>query len=226
MAKIRIKDIINNVKKYSLSGDELSKLLGCPVVGYLQLPSYESLDQVFQDNKCNSVILFFPVASESVGHWTLLTKEKDHIEYFDPYGYPPDYVPVHYPKMYHRFYDSARPLRASEVKSFNTKLKKIMPIPNWRLPFTRLIRAYAIDGNGEFQWSMYELQKRSDPSLATCGHWLIVRRLFKNITSLHGFQGMFAKKNYSLTRDELVSALTTFTTLFGPSGLKDDLSEN
>lgn len=76
---------------YSLSDDDLRKLLGSgiKITTYPSLSSVHSIDELF-DRKGRAII-FYPQTDEQTGHWTCMLKRGRTIEFFDPYGDPPDY---------------------------------------------------------------------------------------------------------------------------------------
>ena len=76
--------------EYSLSDDDIKRLLG----GNIKITSYPDLDKVDHLNDIfdsrGRAILFFPQESEQSGHWTALIRDGRQIEFFDPYGEPPE----------------------------------------------------------------------------------------------------------------------------------------
>lgn len=73
---------------YALSDADIRKILGddIPIMTYQDLKGHSSLPF---DRK-GRLILLFPNASPTEGHWCCLLKRRNEIEFFDPYGDPPE----------------------------------------------------------------------------------------------------------------------------------------
>jgi hypothetical protein len=81
---------MDEAEAYSLSDTDIRKLLG----GSIKITTYPDLDKVHRiddlfDNH-GRAILFVPQQNEQQGHWTCLIKRGREIEFFDPYGEPPE----------------------------------------------------------------------------------------------------------------------------------------
>jgi hypothetical protein len=81
---------MNQAEQYTLSDDDIRQLLG----GQIKITPYPDLAQVRHiselfDGRGRSII-FFPQDSLQSGHWTAMIKNGREIEFFDPYGEPPD----------------------------------------------------------------------------------------------------------------------------------------
>ena len=76
---------------YSLSDTDIRTLLGDGI----KITTYPDLDKVSHINELfdrkGRAIIFFPQTNEQTGHWTCMLKRGRTIEFFDPYGEPPDY---------------------------------------------------------------------------------------------------------------------------------------
>jgi hypothetical protein len=77
-------------KEYALSDDDIKKLLGSgiKITTYPDLEKVGHIDELF--DKYGRAILFVPQQNEQQGHWTCLIKKGKTIEFFDPYGEPPE----------------------------------------------------------------------------------------------------------------------------------------
>ena len=77
-------------KDYPLSDSDIRKILGrdIKIHTYPQLGEMNSIDEMF-DRKGRAILLFLTTGPQS-GHWLCLIRRKDSIEFFDPYGEPPD----------------------------------------------------------------------------------------------------------------------------------------
>lgn len=75
---------------YALSDSDIRTLLGSgtKITTYPELEGVRSIDELF-DRK-GRAILFVPQTDETTGHWTCLIKRGRTIEFFDPYGEPPE----------------------------------------------------------------------------------------------------------------------------------------
>jgi hypothetical protein len=81
---------MEQAKGYALSDDDIRKLLGSgiKITTYPDLEKVSNIDQLF--DKWGRAILFVPQQNEQQGHWTCLIKKGKVIEFFDPYGEPPE----------------------------------------------------------------------------------------------------------------------------------------
>ena len=79
-----------DVKKSALNGLQIRALNpDAKVLKYTELYDYKSIEDLFKDTR--KVIILYLMFSESAGHWTTLFLNQDGINFFDPYGVPPDY---------------------------------------------------------------------------------------------------------------------------------------
>lgn len=81
---------MDQAKSYALSDDDIRKLLGSgiKITSYPDLEKVNHIDELF--DKMNRAILFVPQQNEQQGHWCCLIKRGKTIEFFDPYGEPPE----------------------------------------------------------------------------------------------------------------------------------------
>jgi hypothetical protein len=75
---------------YSLSDDDIRGLLGgnIEITPYQKIKEVQNINELFDSR--GRAIIFYPQQSENVGHWTCMIKDGRQIEFFDPYGEPPD----------------------------------------------------------------------------------------------------------------------------------------
>ena len=75
---------------YSLSDDDIRGLLGgnIEITPYSKIKDVQNINELFDSR--GRAIIFYPQQSENVGHWTCMIKDGRQIEFFDPYGEPPD----------------------------------------------------------------------------------------------------------------------------------------
>ena len=81
---------MDDAKAYALSDGDIRKLLGngIKITTYPDLENIDRIDELF--DKHGRAILFVPQQNEQQGHWTALIKRGKTIEFFDPYGEPPE----------------------------------------------------------------------------------------------------------------------------------------
>lgn len=81
---------MEEAKAYALSDGDIRQLLGSgiKITTYPDLEKMNSIDELF--DRMGRAILFFPQTSEQQGHWSCLIKRGNTIEFFDPYGEPPE----------------------------------------------------------------------------------------------------------------------------------------
>lgn len=81
---------MEEAKAYALSDDDIRDLLGgsIRITTYPDLDKVQHIDEIF--DKHGRAILFVPQQNEQQGHWTALIKKRNMIEFFDPYGDPPE----------------------------------------------------------------------------------------------------------------------------------------
>ena len=75
---------------YTLSDDDIRSLLGgnIEITPYSKIKDAQNIGELFDSR--GRAIIFYPQQSENVGHWTAMIRDGRHIEFFDPYGEPPD----------------------------------------------------------------------------------------------------------------------------------------
>jgi len=81
---------MEQAKQYALSDDDIRHLLGgnIKITSYPDLEKVQRLDDLFDEK--GRAILFFPQENQQSGHWCALIKKGREIEFFDPYGEPPE----------------------------------------------------------------------------------------------------------------------------------------
>lgn len=81
---------MEDAKSYALSDDDIRQLLGSgiKITTYPDLEHISRIDKLF--DRHGRAILFIPQQNEQQGHWTCLIKRGKTIEFFDPYGEPPE----------------------------------------------------------------------------------------------------------------------------------------
>lgn len=80
---------LQKAESYSLSDTDINKICGkTNIVAYPDLNKYDNINNLF-DKKGRCIILFLTV-NDHTGHWIAMIKKGNRIDYFDPYGTPPD----------------------------------------------------------------------------------------------------------------------------------------
>ena len=82
-------DMIEEVKEYPLSNDDINRVLGgTNIYPYPDLKQFASLDEALDDK--GRMVLLYLTENEQTGHWVCVYKDGKSIRYFDPYGKPPE----------------------------------------------------------------------------------------------------------------------------------------
>jgi hypothetical protein len=81
---------MEEAKSYALSDGDIRQLLGSgiKITTYPDLEKVQHIDELF--DRMGRAILFVPQQNEQQGHWCCLIKKGKTIEFFDPYGEPPE----------------------------------------------------------------------------------------------------------------------------------------
>jgi len=137
----------------------------------------KSLDDILGGSQ-KAIILF--MTRKNTGHWCALWRTRGKINFFDSYGNAPD--------------DQYKFIPTSPARRLNGDIRGLT-----RRLFLKK------RGGDDIIFNEHELQNWSDPQMATCGRWCIVRLMYPNI-SVSDFNKIFKNKN--LSPDLLVTALT------------------
>ena len=102
---------------YPLSDGDIRAILGddISILTYPELEEAQSIDQCF--DRRGRCILLFPTVSPTSGHWCCLLRKKDRVEFFDPYGDPPESQLDDLPPSYLERLDQATPYLANLLKT-------------------------------------------------------------------------------------------------------------
>jgi len=81
---------LGKVKSYPLSDADIRKILGddISIITYPDLKGMSNISEAF-DSKGRCIMLYL-TESETSGHWVCMLNKPNGIEFFDPYGEPPD----------------------------------------------------------------------------------------------------------------------------------------
>lgn len=145
---------MEEAKQYSLSNDDINYILDpdTNILVYKDLANYDSIDDVFDPlGRC---ILLYSIEAVNNGHWVCMWRKGNKINYFDPYGQPPE-----------------------EPKEWvDTNDNRMMG--QGRNMLTNLLKKSGC----EVYYNTYPYQKM-DNSTATCGRWCVSRLVCKDFTA-------------------------------------------
>ena len=122
---------LGEVKDYPLSDGDIRTILGddIRILTYPDLNKVNNINQIF--DKKGRCILLFLTHSPTEGHWCCLLRKKKGIEFFDPYGDPPEAQKK-----------SADPKLLAQLGSFHDRLMELfkksgMPVYYNTYPFQK-----------------------------------------------------------------------------------------
>jgi hypothetical protein len=140
---------MDQAKAYALSDDDIRSLLGgnIKVTTYPDLEKLSHLNELF-DSKGRAV-LFIPQQSERQGHWVCLIKNGREIEFFDPYGEPPEAQKDTVPKS-----------KLEQMRMNEPQLARLLDDSGYRILFNKV-----------------QLQQLKD-DVQTCGRHCVTRLLY------------------------------------------------
>lgn len=82
-------EVINYLSKKPFSDKDIYELSnGTRILKYSELNNYRSLDELLKPYKSAVILYEF---KENYGHWVAIIDHGNEIEFFDSYGYKPDY---------------------------------------------------------------------------------------------------------------------------------------
>lgn len=82
--------LVKKAEDYLLTGNDILRITDdkTKIMLYDDLKNYNSLDDIL--SPFNAVVLAYETLNRLGGHWVLLMKNNDVIEFFDSYGFYPD----------------------------------------------------------------------------------------------------------------------------------------
>jgi hypothetical protein len=152
------------------------------IIKYSDLANYNSIQQLLPRNKSWKIILIENQVNS--GHWTLLLRYKNTIEYFNSYGTFPSQELDFISSLQNDFLNQ-------DIKHLNLLLTQA-------LPHFKII------------YNKKRLQKLEN-GVNTCGKWCILRIMMMekynmDLKQFHNFINKLSKQ-YKLTSDELVTLI-------------------
>lgn len=159
---------VNELKDVALSDSDIKDMMkeqlisNFNVIPYPEIKNYKNIDDLLgPENLCFILYMWKP----NYGHWCLLQRSGDLIEFFDPYGDFPDSQLERVPE----------PFRTESGQS-----EKML---------TKLLLNY----DGELSYNEHKFQ-HSKEDIKTCGRWTLVRAILKDLP-LDEFYELFKGKN-------------------------------
>ncbi len=150
--------------KIPLSSEDIERMLD----GKTRIMSYR---QLMKKKNLKQVLEPFGSAvilyetKDAFGHWVALIKRGDTVEFFDPYGYKPD--------------DQRKFIPAAYKKQ--------------HYPEKHLVKLL-LDSGYKIRYNHFELQDRNKHDMSTCGRWVVLRILLKDLDEHQFKQIMTSKK--------------------------------
>jgi len=125
----------------------------------------------------NKMCVLLYLTKKDFGHWCCVYEnDKGHIIFFDSYGFVPD----------------------KQLSFIPCELKKELNQEH------KILTKMLYDSHKPVEYNQYRLQELT-PNVSTCGRWVIIRLLYKNI-SIDDFAKCFFNKK--LSPDVIVTLLT------------------
>ena len=145
---------MEEAKAYALSNDDINKILepDTHIMTYPELRNYKTIDDIF--DPLGRVIMLYPIDAPNNGHWVGMWKQGDRINYFDPYGKPPEEPKQWVSSDMNKLMGQGRNLLTDMLKQSGYKV----------------------------YWNTYPYQKM-DEDVATCGRWVVARLVCKDMSA-------------------------------------------
>ncbi len=160
----------------ALSKEDILQKVHTKVHSYIDLMTLDSIDDIF-DSKGRCIILY---ANEDIntGHWVALCKQSSNIQFYDSYGYPPDFTGI-----------STGASKALETLTGQSERRVLQMIRNG---------GYGIEYSNEC------IQNEEDS--ATCGKYCVLKLFFNEMPiSLFNRFIESSSAKYNLSNDEYIS---------------------
>ena len=160
----------------AVSKEDILQKVHTKVHSYSDLMTLDSIDDIF-DSKGRCIILY---ANEDIntGHWVALCRQTNCIQFYDSYGYPPDFTGI--------------------STGASKQLEKITGQSERRLLYLIRNSGYGIEYSNEC------IQNEEDS--ATCGKYCVLKLLFNEMPiSLFNRFIESSSAKYNLSNDEYIS---------------------
>lgn len=155
-----IRNIIDEFKGIALSDDDIMKLMDGRgnIIRYADIKKYSTVEQLLSPH--NVVFLLYEW-KQHYGHWCVLIRSGDLIEFFDPYG---------------GFCDSQLDNIPEPFRTESGQKEKLL---------SKLLLNY----DGELSYNEYQFQEL-DQGIKDCGRWCVIRAVLKDM-QLKDFKDLF-----------------------------------
>ena len=146
-----IRQILDQYKDIALSDSDIMELMKgkANIVRYRDVKKYKTIEDLLRPYDVCFILYEW---KEHFGHWIVLIKDDDLIEYFDSYGEYPD----------HYIDEISEPFRTESGQNDKT--------------LSRLMLKY----DGDLSYNEYQFQKL-DNNIKDCGRWCVLRAQLKDL---------------------------------------------
>jgi hypothetical protein len=86
-----LQQMLKKDELYELTGSDIESTTGYQPVTYDKLANIQSIDQLFNAYGKNDSVIILYLSSWNSGHYTLVFKQNNVIQFFDSYGLKEDY---------------------------------------------------------------------------------------------------------------------------------------
>lgn len=155
-----LKPLLDKYKDVALSDSDIRNLLHdqTNIQVYGDLRKFSSIDELLKPYNCCIILYEW---KKNFGHWVLLSRTDNLLEYFDPYGKFPDY-----------YIDQLTEPWKSESHQNQKWLSRLM-----------------LNSNYELSFNEFPFQKLGK-DVRTCGRWSVIRCMLKDLP-LNDFRNLF-----------------------------------
>ena len=140
--------LINQYQNIPLSDIDITDQIKTNIVTYHDLPKYDNIDELLINDTCFLLYEF----KRNYGHWCLISKHDNNIEFFDPYGKLPDYT----------------------LQLVNPNIKKELN-EDYKYLTNLLLKTHY-----QTSYNPYDFQ-HLNKNIKTCGRWCILRAKTKDL---------------------------------------------
>lgn len=179
-------NISNLLRKesYELSNTDIKKIVGnVPIIKYPDLANYKTINDAL--GKKNAFVLFFETINNQTGHWQLVFKQGNVINFWDSYGLAPSGA-----KKYIQ-------------KQTLNRLKEFKPLlPNLLNQAVKNGMTVTYNKNDYQSWQ---------GDVSTCGRFVSTRLLNRNLSEqeFYNYLQNYMRQNDLNTFDEAVTEITS-----------------
>ena len=169
---------------YALTGSDILQNATIPnskLMIYKDIHKYSSIDELFGDY--DGIFILYET-SPNVGHWTLLFRIGDKIEFYDSYNHKPD----------------------EQFEFIDDHIKNTR---NMNYPYLVSLLLKYVENGGEVHYNEFKLQAEGG-NIATCGRHCLIRLMWRGLPIkqyYHLLKDLKEEMGYK-SFDEVVLALT------------------